>query len=50
MSLFSWISTIISGLCFFWVLGLGLFALVRLIVRKVKEKKQMKEDLNKYDE
>ena len=48
MSVFSWISTIVSVLCLVWLLGLGVFVLVRSIVLKVKAKKEMKEDLKDY--
>ena len=48
MSVFSWISTILSILCFVWLIGLGVFVLVRSIVLKVKSKKEMKQDLQDY--
>ena len=44
-SVFSWISTILSIACVVWLLGLGVFVLVRSIILKVKSKKEMNEDL-----
>lgn len=46
MSVFSWISVILTGLCFVWLIGLAIFCLVRFIVLKVRAKKEIK----KYDE
>lgn len=46
MSVFSWISAILTGLCFLWLIGLSIFCLVRFIVLKVKAKKEIK----KYDD
>ena len=46
MSVFSWISVILTGICFAWLVGLAIFCLVRFIVLKVKAKKEIK----KYDD
>lgn len=46
MSVFSWISAILTAICFAWLVGLAIFCLVRFIVLKVKAKKVIK----KYDD
>lgn len=49
MTLFSKISIIITVICFAVCLVLGLFCLVRAIVLKVKEKKEMKQALKEHE-
>lgn len=44
-TVFSWISTILTIVCLFWCVGLGLYVLVRSIIRRIKEKREMKKDL-----
>ena len=38
-SVFGWISTVLTILCFAWLVGLGIFVLVKFIIEKVKAKK-----------
>ena len=49
MSVFSWISTILSIACVVWLFGLAIFVIVKSILHKVKSKKQMKQDLEDYE-
>lgn len=48
-SVFSWISTILTIVCLVWCIGLGLFVLIKWIIGKIKQKKQIKEDLEQYN-
>ena len=50
MSVFSWISSILSLLCLVWLIGLGVFVLVRKIILSVKAKKEIKQDEQKRKE
>lgn len=38
-SVFGWISTILSIACGVWLIGLGIFVIVRLIIEKVQAKR-----------
>lgn len=48
-SVFGWISTIFTILCFAWVIGLLIFVLIRWIIQKVKFKKEQKELINTHE-
>lgn len=50
MSVFSWISSILTLLCFVWLIGLGVFVIVRKIIFTVKAKKEIKKDEQKRKE
>lgn len=50
MSVFSWISAILSALCAVWLLGLGVYVFVRWLINKVKMKKEINADEQKRKE
>lgn len=47
---FSWISTILTIVCLCWCIGLGLFVLIRSIVFKIRAKREMKKDLEEFND
>lgn len=46
LNVISWISAVLSVLCVVWLIGLGIFVLVKVFINKFKMKKEQKE----YDE
>lgn len=47
---FTIISAVLTALCLIWCIGLGLFVLIRMIVRKIKFKRLMKQEKDKIVE
>lgn len=43
LNVISWISAVLSVLCVVWLIGLGIFVLVKIIVNKFKMKKEQKQ-------
>lgn len=49
-SIFSTISAVLTGLCILWCIGLGIYVLVRFIIRKIKFKRELKKQDSKIVE
>lgn len=48
-SVFGWISTIMTILCLLWCVGLGIFCIVKAIIKRAKAKKELKEALKEHE-